>query len=59
MRLSQFIGSRTPSEVRYYLKNFYMETQPTYTGFNSGDVDDVDGGNNLVSDILHATQVCL
>lgn len=26
-RLSQFIGSKTPSEVKYYLKNFYSDTR--------------------------------
>lgn len=28
LRLSQFIGSKTSSEVRYYLKNFYSESYP-------------------------------
>lgn len=28
IRLSQFIGSKTSSEVRYYLKNFYSENHP-------------------------------
>lgn len=27
IRLSQFIGSKTGSEVKYYLKNFYSEIQ--------------------------------
>jgi hypothetical protein len=57
VRLSQFIGSRTPSEVKYYLKNFYMETQTAYSSFNSGIVEDINIVNNLVSDILDDTQV--
>lgn len=28
LRLSQFVGSKTPGEVRYYLKNFYVESEP-------------------------------
>ncbi|RZC42586.1 histone H2A deubiquitinase MYSM1 [Asbolus verrucosus] len=57
IRLSQFIGSRTPSEVKYYLKNFYMETQTTYSGFNSGIIEDMNIVNDLVSDILDDTQI--
>lgn len=53
-RLSQFIGSRTPSEVKYYLKNFYMEAQ-SCSNFNTGVVEEV----NLVSDILDDTQVTI
>ena len=59
IRLAQFIGSRTPAEVKYYLKNFYMESQNAYTSFNSGMVEEVSIVNNLVSDILDDTQVSL
>ncbi|XP_063923826.1 histone H2A deubiquitinase MYSM1-like isoform X2 [Zophobas morio] len=41
IRLAQFIGSRTPAEVKYYLKNFYMEAQNAYTSFNSGMVEEI------------------
>ncbi|GJQ75910.1 hypothetical protein Trydic_g17970 [Trypoxylus dichotomus] len=34
VRLSQFIGSKTPSEVKYYLKNFYSELSSNYEVFN-------------------------
>lgn len=59
VRLSQFIGSRTPSEVKYYIKNFHTEVQTSYRGFNAGGmVDEMNIVNNLVSDILDDTQVC-
>ncbi|XP_044271707.1 deubiquitinase MYSM1-like [Tribolium madens] len=56
VRLSQFIGSRTPAEVKYYLKNFYMEAQTSYNGFNTR-VEDMNIVSNLVSDILDDTQI--
>ncbi|EFA09787.2 Histone H2A deubiquitinase MYSM1-like Protein [Tribolium castaneum] len=56
VRLSQFIGSRTPAEVKYYLKNFYLEAQTSYNGFNTR-VEDMNIVNNLVSDILDDTQI--
>lgn len=28
IRLAQFVGSKTSAEVRYYLKNFYLENHP-------------------------------
>lgn len=34
IRLSQFVGSKTSAEVRYYLKNFYSENHPK---INTGD----------------------
>ncbi|KAJ8933985.1 hypothetical protein NQ318_016921 [Aromia moschata] len=56
VRLSQFIGSKTAAEVRYYLKNFYLESQTVYRRFNDGVVEDV-SDTNLVSDILDDTQI--
>lgn len=35
LRLSQFIGTKTPSEIKYYLKSFYMELHPTHFVRNS------------------------
>lgn len=55
VRLSQFIGSKTASEVKYYLKNFYIEASPAaQTDFSASVIDDV---NNLVADVLDDTQV--
>ncbi|XP_017778225.1 PREDICTED: histone H2A deubiquitinase MYSM1-like [Nicrophorus vespilloides] len=34
LNLSQFIGSRTPAEVRYFLKNFYSDVELSYTPLN-------------------------
>lgn len=34
LNLSQFIGSRTPAEVKYFLKNFYSDVQLSYTSVN-------------------------
>lgn len=56
LRLSQFIGSKTPSEVRYYLKHFYSDVQLSYNIS-----DDVSSFEEIVvnSDILGESQVCL
>ncbi|CAH0555880.1 unnamed protein product [Brassicogethes aeneus] len=53
VRLSQFIGSKTASEVKYYLKNFYTENQGSYRTYSECLVED----NNLVSDVLDDTQI--
>lgn len=54
LRLSQFIGSKTASEVRYYLKHFYSDVQLSY------DInDDVNSLEEINSDVLGETQVCL
>lgn len=55
IRLAQFVGTKTASEVKYYLKNFYMENHTNYKGFIEGVVDE----NNLISDVLNDTQVRL
>lgn len=34
IRLAQFVGSKTPAEVRYYLKNFYTDNHPKDGGGN-------------------------
>lgn len=57
VRLAQFIGSRTPAEVKYYLKNFYMEAQISHNGLNTK-IEDVNNVN-IVSDILDDTQVVI
>ncbi|KAJ8931895.1 hypothetical protein NQ314_015164 [Rhamnusium bicolor] len=58
VRLSQFIGSKTSAEVKYYLKNFYQENQNAYRNFNDGVVEEINDNNlNLVSDVLDDTQI--
>lgn len=57
IRLSQFIGSKSSAEVKYYLKNFYVDGQNTYKSLNDGIFDELNNAN-LVSDVLNDTQVC-
>lgn len=53
LRLSQFIGSKTPSEVRYYFKHFYSDVQLSYNISEDVGLDEI----ALNSDILGDTQV--
>lgn len=55
LHLSQFIGSKTSSEVRYYLKNYYSDVQLSYNVSEDFSLEE----NVLDSDILEETQVCL
>lgn len=50
VRLSQFIGSKTSAEVRYYLKNFYFENHPKI--LNEDSVE-----HNIKGDYLEEQQV--
>lgn len=54
-RLSQFIGSKTTSEVKYYLKNFYAENHNCI----SLNVLEDGVGTDLVADVLDDSQVCV
>lgn len=56
IRLSQFIGSKTSAEVKYYLKNFYVDTQNTYKSLSDGIFEEINNAN-LVQDVLNDTQV--
>lgn len=55
IRLSQFIGSKTASEVKYYLKNFYLENHGNL-GLREGNVGNINT-NTSVSDVLEDSQV--
>lgn len=54
LRLSQFIGSKTATEVRYYLKHFYSDVQLTYD--ISDDVNSLEEVT-LNSDVLGESEV--
>nr|CAI5869811.1 unnamed protein product [Callosobruchus analis] len=56
VRLAQFIGSKTPSEVRYYMKNFYIENHSTERQISDGFVGDI-GSAQLVDDVLDDNQI--
>ncbi|XP_018571801.1 histone H2A deubiquitinase MYSM1-like isoform X2 [Anoplophora glabripennis] len=56
VRLSQFIGSKTSAEVKYYLKNFYLDGQNTHKNLNDGIFEEL-STTNLVSDVLNDTQI--
>ncbi|VEN42502.1 unnamed protein product [Callosobruchus maculatus] len=56
VRLAQFIGSKTPSEVRYYMKNFYIENHSTERRISDGFVGDV-ASSQLVDDVLEDNQI--
>ncbi|CAH1976824.1 unnamed protein product [Acanthoscelides obtectus] len=57
VRLAQFIGSKTPSEVRYYLKNFYLENHSHDDKcLNDGFTGDICTAQ-LADDVLDDTQV--
>ncbi|KAF7279188.1 histone H2A deubiquitinase MYSM1-like [Rhynchophorus ferrugineus] len=49
VRLSQFVGSKTSSEVKYYLKNYFSENQKLYDQ-NSSECQ-------VVTDILNSDQI--
>lgn len=51
VRLSQFVGSKTSAEVRYYLKNFYSENHPKIS--TEGDI----GNAGIKGDVLDGKQV--
>ncbi|CAH1171169.1 unnamed protein product [Phaedon cochleariae] len=54
-RLSQFIGSKTASEVKYYLKNFYSEHQ-TNANLNESILEHTIN-TSLVTDVLNENQI--
>ncbi|CAH1976819.1 unnamed protein product [Acanthoscelides obtectus] len=57
VRLAQFIGSKTPSEVRYYLKNFYLENHSHDDKcLNDGFTGDICTAQ-LADDVLDDTQI--
>ncbi|KAJ8920247.1 hypothetical protein NQ315_011908 [Exocentrus adspersus] len=56
IRLAQFIGSKTSAEVKYYLKNFYVDGQNAVKNINDGVFEDIND-TNLVSDVLDDTQI--
>lgn len=53
LRLAQFIGSKTPSEVRFYLKHYYSDVQLSYNISEDVGLEEI----VLDSDILGETQV--
>lgn len=57
VRLSQFVGSKTASEVKYYLKNFYSENQNYYQPTTSETHVKVNSGSNLYTEVLDANQI--
>jgi len=54
VRLSQFIGSKSASEVKYYLKNFFTGS---LSGYRCSDSCTEDVPNIVNSDVLHDDQV--
>nr|CAH7745476.1 unnamed protein product [Callosobruchus chinensis] len=56
VRLAQFIGSKTPSEVRYYMKNFYIENHGSERRISDGFVEDI-ASAQLADDVLVDNQV--
>lgn len=48
VRLSQFMGSKTPSEIKHYLKNYYSEVEIDCNDFN--DFDEFIQGNTREPD---------
>ncbi|XP_044763621.1 histone H2A deubiquitinase MYSM1-like [Coccinella septempunctata] len=50
LRLSQFIGTKTPSEIKYYFKSFYMELHPTHSAKNREPRDDFVPIHNMLMD---------
>lgn len=54
LRLAQFVGSKTASEVRYYLKHFYSNVQVTY---DISDVSSLEEGG-LNGEVVGETEVC-
>ncbi|KAL1494723.1 hypothetical protein ABEB36_010274 [Hypothenemus hampei] len=57
LRLSQFIGSKTASEVRYYLRNFYTENLSHYRVPDILSGDNLMGSSFLNSDLLNSDQI--
>nr|CAH7745472.1 unnamed protein product [Callosobruchus chinensis] len=56
VRLAQFIGSKTPSEVRYYMKNFYIENHGSERRISDGFVEDI-ASAQLADDVLVDNQI--
>ena len=58
VRLSQFMGSKTPSEIKHYLKHYYTEFEVDCNNFNDLDkfVHDVKGESDY--DIFNDSEVC-
>lgn len=56
LRLSQFIGSKTSSEVRYYLKHFYSDVQQLSYNITDGGVNSLED-IALDNDILGENQI--
>lgn len=58
VRLSQFVGSKTSSEVKYYLKNYFSENQKLY-GQTSSDTNRMNSECQIVTDVLNSDQVSI
>ncbi|KRT83877.1 hypothetical protein AMK59_3482 [Oryctes borbonicus] len=59
VRLSQFIGSKTPSEIKYYLKNFYSDVSASnYEVFNDFIQETVVSSDSVTNtEVLDETEI--